>query len=132
MRSDAIQLGERFTDLELFRMFNVDVAPSIPHDQGDRRPLIEEGMCFNDIKIQLWSEVKRPLSRGERKALQSEDYCVVSDSPPGSEGRIADLRAHFSSQREFIGPQGEEIYKMGAASPFDCPDEQDEIDYYLD
>jgi hypothetical protein len=95
MRDNAISLDERFSDVELARMFNVEVCPNIPHSQGERRPPIEERYCFNDIKVRLWTLRKRAPSRGERKALQSEDYCTVSTNPPGSAGRIADLAAHY-------------------------------------
>lgn len=95
MRENAISLDERFSDLELARFFNIEVCPDIPHSEGERRPPIEEPYCFNDIKVRLWTIRKRTLSRGERKALQSEDYCTVSTNPPGSAGRIADLAAHY-------------------------------------
>lgn len=119
MRRDATKLGERFTDLELFRMFNVDCAPTIAHKDGDRRPAIEEGMCFNDIKVSLWSEVSRPLSRGEKAALQSDDFIRegVSSTPPGSE-RVADLAAYYASQEGSPGPQGEPRYRDDATSAF--------------
>ena len=95
MRKDQIEIDKRFTDVELARMFNVEVCPNIPHSEGERRPPVEEKYCFNDIKVRLWSFRKRTPSRGEKAALQSEDYCVVSTNPPGSAGRIADLAAHY-------------------------------------
>lgn len=100
MRDNAISLDERFTDVELARMFNVEVCPDIPHSQGERRPPIEERYCFNDIKVRLWTLRKRAPSRGERKALQSEDYCTISHDPPGSAGRLAALIAHYEGVDE--------------------------------
>lgn len=94
MNTNAIAIEDRFTEMEMFRMFNVDIAPNIPLCEGERNRPIEELYCLNDIKVRLWTLRKRP-SRGERKALQSEDYCVVSTNPPGSAGRIADLSAHY-------------------------------------
>ena len=112
MNHDAITLNERFTPVELFRMFNVDIMPAAPHSEGDRRAYEEGPYLFNDIKCQLWSETKRPLSRGEKNALQSEDHCVVSTNPPGSAGRIADLAAHY---------QGVEWDTEEGQSAFDIP-----------
>jgi len=95
MNTNAIAIEDRFSDMELARMWNVEICPDIPHSRWERRPPIEEKYCFNDIKVRLWRFKKRNPSRGERKALQSEDYCVVSQHPPGSAGRIADLAAHY-------------------------------------
>jgi len=90
-----VKLEDRFSDVELFRMFNVDIAPDIPHSEGERNPPVEEKYCFNDIKARLWTFRKRNPSRGERNALQNEDYCWVSQHPPGSAGRIEDLARHY-------------------------------------
>lgn len=55
----------QFSDVELFRMFNVDCAPNIDHKDGERRPPIEEPYCFNDIKVRLWTFRKRHPIRGD-------------------------------------------------------------------
>jgi len=104
---------KQFTDLELFDMFNVELTPNAPHSEGDRRPYIEEGMCFNDIKTCLWSKTKRSLNRGERNALQTDDNVCdgVTNEPPGS-GRVADLAKFYDTAILFDDPP----------SPFDIDD----------
>lgn len=86
---------KQFSDMELFDMFNIDIMPDADHKDGDRRQNVDERYAFNDIKCQLWSKTKRQLSRGERNALQSDDYCTISHHQPGSAERIADLAAHY-------------------------------------
>jgi len=112
-----IKAEDRFTEMEMFRMFNVDIAPNVPLHKGERNRPIEEAYCLNDIKVRLWRFRKRNPSRGERKALQSEDYCVVSQHPPGSAGRIADLAAHYEGV-DWDTEEGDH------ESAFDIPDEE--------
>jgi hypothetical protein len=112
---------KQFSDLELFRMFNVECAPNIPHERGERRPGSDAPYDFNDIRVRLWKIKKATPSRGFAKALQSEDYCSVSEHPPGSAGRIADLAAHYASQEGSVGPQGEATYLGDAESAFEIP-----------
>jgi len=55
---------------------------------------------------------RKPLRRGFRKALQSEDTLVegVSIHPPGSKQRVADLAAFYDIAERFDTPP----------SAFDC------------
>ena len=98
MDNTKIALEDRFTPLELARMFNVDCAPSIEWDAASRTGGVDEPYCFNDIKVPLWSIVKKAPSRGVKHALQGEDNIkeAVSTHPPGSAARIADLVSHYS------------------------------------
>lgn len=97
MDTSKYSLSERFTDLEIAKMFTVDCNPTIPHNQGSRMPHIEEPYVFNDVRVPLWTIRKRNPSRGERKALQTDDNIrsEVSTNPPGSKGRIEDLKAYY-------------------------------------
>ena len=98
MDSSKITLEDRFTPLELATMFNVDCAPSIEWDEASRMRGIEERYVFNDIKVPLWTITKKTPSRGVKHAIHGEDNIkeTVSNHPPGSTGRIADLMAHYS------------------------------------
>lgn len=110
-----IALDERFTDFELAQMFNVDCNPTAGRKHAAKVRNIEEPYALNDIKIPLWKNRKRTLKRGERNALQQDDYCrrEVSTNPPGSKDRIEDLRKYYSSV-EWDTPDGE------VESAFDC------------
>ena len=90
-----VKLADRFSDLRLFRMFNVDVAPHIEWSKGSRR---KNDGGFNDIKVPLWGFRKRTLPRGEMQAVQSADHLKegVSTNPPGSR-RVADLVAFYAT-----------------------------------
>ena len=92
------KLQGKFSDMALFAMFNVDVAPHAEWDKDSRR---KNDGGFNDIKVPLWGFRKRPLSRGERKSLQEHDHLRegVSAHPLGS-GRVADLAAYYAAQNE--------------------------------
>ena len=89
------QLQGRFSDMALFAMFNVDVAPTIEWGQGSRR---RDDGGFNDIKVPLWGVRKRTLPRGEMQAVQSVDHLKegVSQHPPGSR-RVEDLAAFYAA-----------------------------------
>jgi hypothetical protein len=88
------------SDLDLFRMFNVPI-----------------GHGKNGQTLWLWSIRKRSkLSRGEKNAMQDNDYCTISEHPPGSEGRIADLQAHYQGV-EWDTEEGDH------PSAFDIPDD---------
>lgn len=89
------KLQGRFSDMELFAMFQVDVAPHIEWDKASRRS--DDG-GFNDVKVPLWGFRKRALKRGERKTLQEHDHLKegVSTRPPGS-SRVEDLAAFYAA-----------------------------------
>ena len=119
MKSNKINLDERFTDLELFRMFNVECDEEIDA-RKTRVPYIEKEYVFNDIKAPLLKLHKRQnLSRGELQAVQSCDFIRdgITNTPAGSK-RVADLAAYYASQESGIGSQGEITYKEDAVSAF--------------
>jgi hypothetical protein len=121
MNTQAIAINDRFTDVELFDLFNIDIMPDAPHEEGDRRPYDDESAyVFNDIKCQLWSHTKRTLPRGERNALQGEDHCSVSEHPPGSAGRIADLAAHYQGV-EWDAEEGDHESAFAIPEHVSCP-----------
>lgn len=74
---------DRFSDMELFAMFNI----AVPCQDKKGREFVAP----------LWKVKQRKLKRGEQNALQSEDLIKegVSQHPPGSAGRIADLTTHY-------------------------------------
>ena len=86
------------TDLDLFRMFNVNC-----------------GKTKSGHTIRLWSIRKHKLSRGEKNAMQDQDYCTISEHPPGSQGRIDDLAAHYA---------GVDWDTEDHESAFDIPDDK--------
>ena len=97
LRPTDVAIEDRFTDVELFGLFNIDIMPDADHKDGDRRQYDDTSpYAFNDIKCQLWSFTKRTLPRGERNALQSGDHLKrgISDQPPGS-GRVEDLARYY-------------------------------------
>jgi hypothetical protein len=106
-------------------MFNVEIMPEAPREEGARVPYIEGQFEFNDIKCPLWSFIERDPSRGEKRAVQSEDHLRggISNDPPGSRGRRESLRAFYATQERGIGPQGEMVYRLCAESPFEEIDE---------
>ena len=68
-----IQIDERFSEIELCRMFNVDCDPHAEPRKVSTR-YSEAPYALNDTKVPLLRFKRRKLSRGERKALQCEDY----------------------------------------------------------
>ena len=82
MRSDKINLDERFTAYELARMFNVECK------QGST----------GEIKIPLLKIKRRKLSRGESKAVQPDDFIRegITSAPAGSKERIEALKAYYA------------------------------------
>ena len=99
MDTNKIQIDERFNDMELFAMFNVDCNPNA--EQKETRVAWDESeYATNDIKVPLWKLKKRQLTRGEKKALQGEDNIKpgISQEKPGSK-RVADL-ARFYDENE--------------------------------
>lgn len=101
MNSQAIAINDRFTDFELFQMFNIDCDPNIDARET-RVPYVEGEYEFNDVKCPMWRNIKRSLSRGEKKAVTNGDLIRdgVTDAPSGSKQRIADLAAYYQSQTE--------------------------------
>ena len=94
-----IKIEERFSDLQLFDMFNVECTPDKGWNQSSRRKYDDTSRyCFNDIKVPLWSTRKRSLTRGEKNALQSNDNIRqgISQHTPGSKGRIEDLARFYA------------------------------------
>jgi len=106
-----ILLEERFSDLDLARMFNVII-----------------GKGKNGQELRLWRIRKHEASRGFKEAMQDKDYLVqgVSEHPAGSEGRVADLAAHYAAQETGqVDGNGSIIYRDYAVSPFDIPEIDD-------
>jgi len=89
-----VKISERFSDLDLARMFNIDLDP---HKQGYNHPLTGD---VDRVTMPLWRITRKPLKRGERNAMQTEDNLRngVSQHPPGSAGRIEDLAAYYATQ----------------------------------
>ncbi len=98
MNTNAIAIDDRFTEMELFDLFNVEIAPDIDAKHGEKRRPIEERYYFDDVKVRLWKTTKRRLPRGERKSLQTKDNLRrgISDHAPGSRGRLDDLQKYYS------------------------------------
>lgn len=69
---------ERFGEVGLFRMFNVETDG-------------KGGNAMSPVRKPLWGFTKRKLSRGEKAALQSEDLALPLNrvGKPGSQERIA-------------------------------------------
>ena len=69
---------ERFGEVGLFRMFNVETDG-------------KGGNALSPVRKPLWGLKKRKLSRGEKAALQSEDLALPPNKvgKPGSQERIA-------------------------------------------
>lgn len=68
---------DRFSEMELFRMFNVETDG-------------KGGNAMSPVRKPLWGFTKRKLSRGEKAALQSEDLALPATrvGKPGSQERI--------------------------------------------
>ena len=91
---------ERFSEMEMFGMFNVDCNPDA--DQKETRGRWDESeYATNDTKVPLWKFTKRNLSRGEKNALQGEDNIKpgISQEKPGSK-RVADLARFYAENTE--------------------------------
>lgn len=113
-----ISLDERFTPVELFGMFNVELGGS--RKDGQRTPQEDYPYGFGALVNPLWSLTKTPRRRGFEKAMSNEDNCTVIDAgQPGTEKRISALREHYASQEGGVGPQGEVVYREDAISAFD-------------
>jgi len=87
---------DRFTEFELFQMFNVDCDPNIDPSEV-RTPYVDGKYEFNDCHCPMWRNVKRELPRGEKNAVQDEDNIKpgISQHKPGSQ-RVADLAKFYA------------------------------------
>lgn len=95
-----IAIEDRFTDLEIARMFSLDCNPS---DAGaeTRVRYHEEKYCFNDIKVPLWTIRKRKQSQRVGKYGFDQDNVKpgITNKPPGSD-RVADLAKFYAENPE--------------------------------
>jgi hypothetical protein len=91
---------ERFSDVELARMFNVECDPN-GEDRNAKARYIDAPYAFNDINCPLWTIRKRTLKRGEKKARQTEDFVRpgITTAKPGSD-RVADLAKFYAENAE--------------------------------
>ena len=88
---------DRFSEMEMFGMFNVECLPGGERKDSSRQADVEEKYCFNDVLVPLWKETKRELTRGEKAACQHEDNIKpgISLEKPGSK-RVADLAKFYA------------------------------------
>jgi hypothetical protein len=105
----------QFSDLDLFKMFTLDMSQSsmcdmprsIRRKDASRCREINGPFTMNDTKVPLWTIRKRSkLTRGEKHALQSTDKIRqgITTNEPGTKGRIEDLAKYYAAQ---VG--GEEV-----------------------
>ena len=92
---------DRFSEMELFSMFNIECLPGGERKDSSKQTDVEEKYCFNDVLVPLWKETKRELPRGEKKAVQDEDNIKpgISQHKPGSQ-RVADLAKFYAENAE--------------------------------
>ena len=102
MNTNAITHEDRFTEMEMFSLFNVECLPGGERKDGSRLSTDNEPYVFNDILVPLWTKTKRELSRGEAAAVQSEDNIKpgISNNAVGSKARVADLAAFYAENGE--------------------------------
>ena len=94
----AKQLSDRFTDLELFAMFNVDCNP-----KGDSRvKYLELPYVFNDIRVPLWRTKRIVISKRFKSTRTCDDTIKegITHHKPGSKGRVADLAKFYAQHTE--------------------------------
>lgn len=87
-----VKLEDRFSDFELFEMFNVECDPNADQ-QKTRVRYIEEPYVFNDVKVPLLVRRKRKVSKRVRH-YNDTIRAGVTSQPPGK-GRVADLAKYY-------------------------------------
>lgn len=91
---------ERFSEMELFRMFNIECNPNI--DAKETRVRYEElPYVFNDIKVPLLRYRKAKKVKGEKRHRPLTDKIKpgITDELPGS-SRVADLVKFYATASE--------------------------------
>lgn len=95
-------LDGRFSEFEMFQMFNIDCDPNIDAREVRVR-YIEEPYSFNDIRCPLLVLHKRTKRVGRRKFHDTDADQIkdgITNEPPGSKGRIEALRRHYATSEE--------------------------------
>jgi hypothetical protein len=85
---------DRFSEMEMFGFFNVELLPGGERKDGSRQSDIDAPYAFNDVLVPMWKETKRKLTRGEAAACQDED-----NIKPGSQ-RVADLAKFYAENAD--------------------------------
>lgn len=89
-----VTLEERFTDFELFQMFNVECNPQA-EQKATRVKHDKEQYAFNDIKMPLWKNKKRKLTK---RVKHHNDYVKEGiTSEPAGKSRVADLARFYQN-----------------------------------
>ena len=99
MNTNAIALENRFSDFELFSMFNVDCDAECKTRNTLRVRYIEAPYVFNDCKVPLL------VSRKRKPTKRVKHYCDeiksgITRCEPGTKGRVADLAKWYSAHAE--------------------------------
>jgi hypothetical protein len=94
----ADSLNNRFSDLELFRMFNVDCNPTCD-GRKVRTKTVDAPYVFNDIKVPLLVSRKRKASKRVRH-YDDQIKAGVTNSEPGTKARVADLAKFYAANME--------------------------------
>jgi hypothetical protein len=92
---------DRFSEMEMFGFFNVELLPGGERKDGSRQSDIDAPYAFNDVLVPMWKETKRKLTRGEAAACQDEDNIKpgISQHKPGSQ-RVADLAKFYAENAD--------------------------------
>jgi len=89
IRNDEMKITheERFSEMEMFGMFNIAYETTLK--DGTKRV------------VNMWKETRRKLTRGEAAACQDEDNIKpgISQHRPGSQ-RVADLAKFYAENAE--------------------------------
>ena len=92
----AEQLANRFSDFELFAMFNVDCDTECKTRNTLRVRYIEAPYAFNDTKVPLLVNRKRKVSK-RVKHYCDEIKSGVTTHGPGTKGRVADMVRFYAA-----------------------------------
>jgi hypothetical protein len=88
---------ERFTDVQMATMFNVDLAPTCKVRGKLRVRWIEAPYAFNDCKMPLL--VVRKSKKSTKRVRHFDDTIKsgVTIHEPGSKGRVADMVKFYAA-----------------------------------
>jgi len=92
MNTNAIKLEDRFSDFELFQMFQVECNPDAEQKET-RVGYVEAPYHFNDVKVPLLKNKKRKLSK---RIVHFEDHVKSGITrEPAGKSRVADLARFY-------------------------------------
>ena len=92
-----IKLEDRFTEQQLWDMFNVECDKKT---ERSNTYAIDEPFCFNDVKVPLW-HVRSKRSKVSKRVKHRDDRVKqgITIHPPGKQ-RVEDLVRFYASHSD--------------------------------